>query len=485
MNSLRAHRDILLAPFRRNRDNALWMWLGLAALLVLAIAPTLLAWRFESVGLAKGFAVGTLAFALELLWLIELGSVQRQNHPNAARLVPGHVQRLRESLVAIYLAVALTSPAALGSVFGHPLAWGLAAGLMMLLLAIMLQNPWLWGVWWVVLVFAHRWTATAAWQGLRELALSAYDTQPLTLAALGLLLLPWLASRFVHDGGAAHAAIFKRNAQRRRAQQLALMGQTQARDQGRAGQFFGAAFLFIYRRWMQHLIATARPAPRSVLARAELSCGVNAHWATHLGSMLVFAALAALTWAVAHFGYGVQVLPFINQGGYGMAIGITLAAVLPALSVRSALYSTRREQALLMLLPGMPRGAALNQGLARRQMLHFLVSWAAAALLLRLLVLDDSPAANAVHGYVVCCLPAGLLLWRDWSRLPPPTPANAAMALLWIGLATGVSGAGTWWLHWSPDLLLVVVALATLAVGTWRWQRLATFPQAFPVSRIA
>ncbi|CAN5192441.1 hypothetical protein BH11PSE10_BH11PSE10_15520 [soil metagenome] len=484
MNSLRAHREILLTPFRRNSDTSPWMWLALAALLVLAIAPTAMAWRFESGAVGQGFAVGTIAFALELLWLIELSSVQRQNHPNAARLVPGHVQRLRESVVAVYLVAALATAAALGLVFGHALAWGLAAGLMMLFVALMLKHPWLWALWWVVPAFAGKWTRTAPWQALRELALGAYETQPLALAAVGLLLLPWLASRFVHEGGAAHAEKFRRGEQRRRALQLARMGQTNVRDQGRVAQFFGEAFLILYRRWMQHLIASARPTARSVMARAELACGVNAHWATHLGSMLVFAGIAGLTWAVAHFGYGVQVRQFVNQGGYGMAIGITIAAVLPALSVRSALYSTRREQALLMLLPGMPHGTALNQRLARRQMLHFVLSWAAAALLLRLL-LDESDAARAVHGYVACWLPAGLLLWRDWSRLPPPTSTNAAMTLLWIVLATGLSGAASWWLKWSPDLLFVAVALGTLALGAWRWQRLANFPQAFPVSRRA
>ncbi len=483
-NSLLAHRQILLTPFRRSSDTSPLMWLGLAALLVLAIAPTLLAWRYESVAVAKGFAAGTLTFALELLWLIALSSAQRQNHPNAARLVPGHVQRLRESVVAVYLVVALTTAAALGLVFGHPLAWGLAAGVLMLLMAIMLQNPWLWAVWWVVPARAGKWRTTAPWQALRELALSNYETQPLALAAVGLLLLPWLASRFVNDGGAAHAEKFKRNEQRRRASQLARLGQTNLRDQGSVAQFVGEAFLLLYRRWMQHLIATARPTARSVLARAELACGVNAHWATHLGSTLVFAGIAALTWAVAQFGYGVQVQQFINQGGYGMAIGITIAAVLPAMSVRSALYSTRREQALLMLLPGMPRGAALNQRLARRQMLHFVLSWAAAALLLRLL-LDDSDAAKAVHGFVVGALPIGLLLWRDWSRLPPPNATTASLDLLAVVLTACLAGAATRWLHWSPDLLLVAVALATLAVGAWRWQRLATFPQAFPVSRSA
>ena len=135
---MNAHRQILLAPFRRSSDSTPLFWL--APMAVLAIAPTALALAFESVAVAKGFAVGTLAFALELLWLIALSSAQRQNHPNVARLVPGHVQRLRESVVAVYLSVALTTAAALGLLFGHALAWGLAAGLLMLVMATVLTG---------------------------------------------------------------------------------------------------------------------------------------------------------------------------------------------------------------------------------------------------------------------------------------------------------------------------------------------------------
>ena len=35
----------------------------------------------------------------------------------------------------------------------------------------------------------------------------------------------------------------------------------------------------------------------------------------------------------------------------------------------------------------------------------------------------------------------------------------------------------------APDLLLVAVAVGTLALGTWRWRRLASYAQAFPVGR--
>ena len=480
--NLGAHWQILLTPWRRNRDSSRWSWAGLVVIALLAVAPTALAARFESIAVAWGFAVATTTFALALLWLIQLSSVQRQNHPNAARLVPGHVQQLRESVVAVYAAVALAVAALLGARFGHPLAWGLAVGCSMLLVAVILRQPWLWGVWWIVPMTAKYWTQTPLWQALRTLALTLYDTQPLALAGAGLLLLPWLASRFVQDGGASHAARFKRNEQRRRASQLTRMGQTNVRDQGRVAQFFAEAFLFIYRRWTRYLLATARPTARSVMARAELALGANVHWATHLGSLLLFGGVAAVTWAIARYGYGVRSLHFMSQGGIGMAMGITFAALLPVLSARSAYYSTRREQALLMLLPGMPRGAALNQRLARRQMLHFLVAWAMLAAGLRL-SLDDGVAARVVFGYLMCWLPAGLLLWRDWSCLPAPTPVNAMLPLFGLMLAGAAMGSATWWLQWSPDSLFAVMGLGTLGLGAWRWHRLAGYPQAFPVGR--
>ena len=480
--NLQPHGEILLTPWRRNRDSSRWAWAGLAVLLVLGIAPTLLALRYESVAVAQGFAVVTVAFALAVLWLIQLSSVQRQNHPNAARLVPGHVRRLRESLVAVYLGVALAVAALLGARFGHPIAWGLAAGGLMLMVAMILRQPWLWGIWWVVPITADRWTQTALWQALRTLALTLYDTQPLALAGAALLLLPWLASRLVHDGAPAHAAAFKRGEQRRRAMQLARIGQTQVRDQGRTAQFFAEALLFIYRRWTRHLLATARPTPRSVMARAELALGANVHWATHLGSLFLFAGIAAVAWSIARYGFGVRDWQFMSQGGIGMANGITFAALLPVLSARSAFYSTRREQALLMLLPGMPRGAALNQRLARRQMLHFLVAWAAMAVGLRL-ILDDGVAARGVLGYFLMWLPAGLLLWRDWSSLPAPSSTSTLLPLFGLVLAGVALGATVHVFALPLGPVFAGVLLLGLAVGVWRWRRLAGYPQAFPVGR--
>ena len=152
------HGEILLTPWRRNRDSSRWSWAGLVVIALLAVAPTALAARFESTAVAWGFAVATASFALALLWLIQLSSVQRQNHPNAARLVPGHVRQLRESLVAVYAAIALAVAALLGARFGHPLAWGLAVGCSMLLVAVILRQPWLWGVWWIVPMTAKYWT---------------------------------------------------------------------------------------------------------------------------------------------------------------------------------------------------------------------------------------------------------------------------------------------------------------------------------------
>ena len=90
--------------------------------------------------------------------------------------------------------------------------------------------------------------------------------------AVALLLLPWLASRFVREGDAAHATGYAQAARRRQAMRMASGGGGSGgellRHQGRAGQVFSALFMFIYRRWTPYVLATAQATPRSALARA-------------------------------------------------------------------------------------------------------------------------------------------------------------------------------------------------------------------------
>lgn len=235
-----------------------------------------------------------------------------------------------------------------------------------------------------------------------------------------------------------------------------------------------------YRRWTSHLLAHARPTPRSALARAELALGADNHW-TMLGNyaLLLLAGLAVLALWLEASTLAAWRHP---QGVIGPAVGMMCALLSPMLSRPAALYARRRELALLMLVPGMPRGAALNQGLARRLMLQYLASWLLACLALLPLVWGMT-GASTVLTFMLALAPSGLLLWRDWSRLSPPSPHGQllwTLAMLLPGLLTLL--ALQWWpAPWVGLSLL----LAALTWGSWRWRALAAYPAAFPVGRRA
>ena len=126
MMNLRPHREILLTAFRQGwRDNGRWV---IALLALLCIVPNVAAWWFQPAEAARLVTLCTAAALLQALWIAQFVSVQQQNHPTAARLVPGHVQHLRESLVAVFIAISLATAALLGSALGHALAWGLGTG---------------------------------------------------------------------------------------------------------------------------------------------------------------------------------------------------------------------------------------------------------------------------------------------------------------------------------------------------------------------
>lgn len=484
MMNLRPHREILLTAFRQGwRDNGRWV---IALLALLCIVPNVAAWWFQPAEAARLVTLCTAAALLQALWIAQFVSLQQQNHPTAARLVPRHVQHLRESLVALFIAIALATAALLGSALGHALAWGLGTGALMLAVAVMIRQPLLWAVWWVLPVTSGKWAHSAPWLAVRAQTLELHHAQPLLLGVGALVLMPLLASRFVRGGDAAHEAGYAQAVRRRQAMRMTSSGGEVLRHQGRAGQVFSALFLFIYRRWTPYLLATAKPTPRSALARAELALAPHNHWTAHLGSMLVFMGLAGLAWVFVLLVYGD--LPWLQmaQGGgaFGLVYGLTMAALSPLISARASLYRSRREQAVLMLLPAMPRGAALNQRLARRQMLHYGLAWAFVATAIALsLGGDDSFGTRMVWSYLAACLPGGLLLWRDWSRMKPPSSLSVMLPILGIlGLAGVLVGLGTWFALPTAGVVTAVI-VATLALGAWRWQRLAGYPQALPVAR--
>jgi len=452
----------------------------LAGLLGALLVPLLMR-TFGMQRAAQTMAAVLLANWLLVLWCLFVSGLLRQNEPALARLVPRQAQRLRWALVVGW-GVAALSMAALGrGVFGLGLAWLLLGALALLTFAWMTRWPQLWSVLWVLPAFSWLWLQWVPLQALGRQLRAFANAQPLpaTLAtlALAMLVLPAL----VRQGGDAHRRSHERRERRRRAARLVGEGAGGWRLPGWSA---GLRRLLStpYRAWLGHLCGARRA---SVMARAMLVLGPSAHWTGQATAALI---IAGLTVAVLLVQVALQVLPSPNFSRVylaGPAFGLMMFSINPLLQARTAMFRSRREQALLMLLPGVPRGAGLSRALARRLMAHFLVSWAAAGSVALLLMHGVPGAGAAVQATVFACLPCGLLVWCDWSRLRAPGGIAVAATVLLVVLACALAVALQRGLGVSLAALTPGSLGLTLALGAWRWRVLGRVATPWPAGRSA
>ena len=474
------HSQVLATAWRqqRNPNPRRWAWL-IALLIVVCCLPTVLvAWLNPSMRTADVAAI-TVAGLLQMLWVMQFSSLLQQNHPNAARLVPGHLRVLRESMLGLWLLLAALT-ALLG---GASLAWGCQAALAMVLSALTVRLP----VFRLPIGFAPLGFGLAFrhadWQTLRDSLSSLAPASQLTLLCGAGLLLASLLCLLLQDGGTAHIRSYA-SAERMRSSLRQGMGGRDAICQSRGPwRLLGLIAMRPQRLWTRRLLARAQPGPRSVMARAELALG--AHWSGRVGAALLCATLFMLAAGFVRFGFGEHDWNRQAASVFAFAIATMSLAVNLPLTQLVAFHNSRREQALLMLLPGMPRGAALNRRLARRQGLQLLIGWS-----LAMGFLCAWTAGTYLLGSVIACgcaeLAGALLLWRDWSRLQAPSSSTQVLqALVTVG-----AGAAAWCVVLLDPARLAVPVIAallllTLLIGLWRWRRLAAYPQAFPAGRLA
>ena len=450
-----------------------------------------LVWFGARTALIFGVACAIGLLLLAWCWMLLVNSLLVQNQPHAARLVPHHVRQLRRVFMAgwaVFAGVALLSCMPLlsaGSARGLAavLLTGATAAMLLLCLAWLNRWPISWGFVWVIPVLAGRWMSDPSAKATVVAGVEILTARPLWSAAClaaGLLLAAWLSAQvLLQSGGAAHARQHRRREAWRQTLQPGRIGALQA-----SGGLLQRAMAWPHGWWLARTLA--RPAG-PLFARAMLGLGPAAHWAGQVSGALLLAGiggLAALTlWAVGAW-------PSIAHSGFsanhlgGATIGVMILAINPVLQAHAALYNSRREQALLMLLPGMPQGTALNQAVARRQMLHFIVAWAVGAAVSLALTWGTRDASVMAVSYLLASLPMGTLMWRDWSRVPAPT-ASSTVGLIFIPMA--LVGGATWaaqvWLGVPPwACVLFFVALA-IAAAVWRWQRLRGAAAAFPTGR--
>ncbi len=484
---------LLRTPWQwRRNDGGLWaFWLDTALVLLLLGAPAvaMLIWwppRLLLIGLAL-----LASMALLGLWAAQFATLLRLDHPHAARLVPGHSRALRRTALGLWLVMMALCGSVAALAFGlHDSGWravllvlmGSAAAL--LAVALLTRWWWLWAgvlLFWVLLSLP---TLQLAVRPMTTWLQGHWQAQPLTATALALVAMAVVLSALFGNAQAAHARAY---AGRERVGKLFRAGaagqQATLAACGRWGEWLGAPLQRLADAWLARVIAGARNQRSSVMARAEVVLQGARHWVLQLSVMLFVQLLLALSFGVLVYLEVAEPGEIFEHGHVGMSICLASLAIAPVVGLPGVLWATRREQALLMLLPGMPQGSTLNRALAWQPMRHYLLMWAAT--LPAFMLLAWLGKATQVLPFLGAALPLAAWLWRDASRLRAPRPAQSVLPyLLWLVLAMS----SLLLLRWQPAVLLPwLLAVLGLSAGLllWRWRRLAQMPQALPAGRLA
>lgn len=470
-----------------------------------------LRWLFALLGVLSVLCVGVMVatnaefprklappfFAAELvvLWWTAFMQLQIQNHPVAARLVPGQLRHLRETALALFLALSFGC-GALMAAGGFDLGvWTMLAAIVLASLSVLSRWPLLWFFVWLVPSTSFAWRKGALVQALTEMLVDGYQHQPLTLTAVVLALSSAVVWRMLQSGGPAHVRQYCwTRAMTMAARSNALTGWDTGAAQGRTGRFFHHLFGWLLSIWREHLLRVALPTARSAVARAELCASGGTHWTIVIGSSLLILSIVLIIVMIVSLTGGSDVARAMRSAASGVSFGVMSMVLNPVLGSAGGLYKRRREQALLLLLPGMPRGEALNRQLARRQMIQFLLCWCfglGLVVLIHTVLSDRAAGAKGLEiynwgvSYATLALPSSVLLWRDWSRQGVPNQAVMAAAIfvmvLWImgiGWLVSRTGLSVW------TLLAGSIAITGLLLAL-RWPRVVRKPTFWPVGRWA
>lgn len=473
----------LLAAWRQRDRASPWGRRLIAALVLLSIVASLL--------LPPGPGRWLIPVAVVLIvvygaWLVAGTSLQEQNHPTAARCVPGHLPALRGAAL---------------------LGWALSASLATLLLwaalpsaptwqALLLGNAtvalfvlWSTRVWWLWLGLAFYGPLLGAFGKTLErpllAAYSVWQAQTGAVLMLALLAQAGLVMAAFGRGDARHRRAYERQRLMRQMQRLQLEGKALSPAQALGGlDSLSRPFAALLAAWRDHVLERAdNRRPGSVLARAELVLHGNQHWTQHLLVLTTIAALVAVSLVLVLSLTDVTAAQLLQHGAFGIGIGLASVGLNPALTRPQALWQTRREQALLRLLPGMPQGEALNRAVAWLGLRHALL----ACLLTAVALL---PLARAAQMTMLLWLPVMGVPWAVWSatrapaRLRAPTPLAAVLPVFAFYLSAALANAACDLFELPPAALAVPVLVASAVWGMWRWHGLARQPTALPAGRL-
>lgn len=480
MTQLAPHWQLLSAPWRqRVTEKTFGGVIGMAALITAVSGVVAYRNGGDTQSLLRAFS-GAFAGFIQVLWLLQITAFVQYNHPGHARLVPGNLRSMRQTTVALWLVSSIVCGAILGLAFGHAGNWFLASAVCM----VFLLTSFMWPALWFAGFFFPWWLDFGFIDFMRQTAIPLYQEWAVLCGAVALLVCARMLTHVVlQNGNARHQKKFE---QMQRLRWIAMPNadgrQASLHHWGTWGTRMIRVVLFPLHRYMQHLVQKPKHTRAHVMARAELVFGGDVHWVMQVSIALCLALLLLLGSLAAFLAWGPSWTEQVRPGWLGLAIGMLFIALTPVMGLHSAILRTKREQSLLVLLPGIPGGAELNRQLASRGLRRAAVTWTSAGLVASQLTYAPGAGMLVAAAYWGL-LPVSGYLVQDWSRIQVIQPSRAFVIAATTALGPIVCFIAMKQFQAQAGLVAVCSALLTFAILRWRWQRMQTFPAALPAGR--
>jgi hypothetical protein len=194
--------------------------------------------------------------------------------------------------------------------------------------------------------------------------------------------------------------------------------------------------------------------------------------------------LVAIACLIASWYWGPEWRDKVSPGWFGIAWCMLFVGFTPMMSIQAALYRSKREQSLIMLLPGMPQGTALNRLIAMRILRQACLTWLITAGIALQLPLDANTGQMVAAAYIGL-LPGSALLIQDWSRMQMQRPIRALFYSVAVMTGPVICFIALRWWHVDGYWLLFASMMIALVLVRWRWIRMQRFAAALPVGRLA
>ncbi len=481
--SLARIRSIAAVPLQRRRSQgglrSLWFTIAFA----MSVPVLLLVIGIHS---QEGRLVGAgalVAMASVLLlgaWVMFYGNLHEQAALDAVRMVPGFERHLHFTLALGVVAVCAIEAVACGLAFGQGLNAAIVTLVVLTLLTTASNWPWLACA---ILVAALVGSPVAFGESTLPQMLMAFAAHRDVAGPIAVALCIGLLASVAPS--VRRPARAPRTSARRDAAEVAA---SRARREvgGRWGDPKAPGTIVIQGWWRGGRLPPrdADPLQRALSGLPldlHLTFGWHAQW-RHWLAPFALTALMAVDALKHQFG-----AIFLLVAGLGLMLMAS-----DVLGIRFALRESRREQALISMLPGVPTGARLGRGLAMRlTAMHAmsLVRGVVALALIRVAMLGtgapldwfESPAALAA--LPLACVPMAALFWTNWAHaaaLRASVFKMMVVPVLLVGFAMLAPHLG--WA--SLGAVAVLYSVPTILWCAWRWHRLAAEPTVLPAGRL-